>query len=342
MKSRRSLAFLCLAILAVLLFGVGNVAHATPLTTGNILVSDEVFSGPGRVREFTPAGVLVQTFNFPASPPGDGQPRDLIVDSNGNIQIYNGTFTPVLTTLNPAGTGTVTGNTPFLGWSTINNTTYGGIAAFGDFVFATDMATAGAGSPNGIVRFNVNDLSALRFASGPPNGPGDYIDLTIGRDGLLYAQFPGTSPGGNQVDVFDPTTLAFQRRINLGVDLRAIAVDQNGDIFAVALNDNRIFQFDTNGNLLRTVTSIGGFWDIDIDGAGRLVIAAGDRIVLTDRSLSSLNILNVGTISPVGTFVAFVQPPLGPAGLAVPEPASLAPLGIGLAGLLVWRWRKRS
>src|SRR5262249_2275021 len=198
--------------------------YADALTTGNILVSDEVFGGTGRVREFTPSGQLVQTFNFPLAP-GDGQPRSITVDSNGNIQIYNGTFTPYLTTLNPV-TGAVVSNVTLPGWSTVNNITYGGLGAFGHYVFATDMFTFGGGEPNGMIRFNVNDGTALRFASGPPNGPGDYIQLAVGKDGLLYGEFPGTSPGGNGVNVFDPTTLTLLRSLYLHQDLRSIAVDQ--------------------------------------------------------------------------------------------------------------------
>src|SRR5262245_14832486 len=166
-----------LTVLVLSLAAEAGPAHAGPLTTGNILVSDEVFGTQGRIREFTPSGVLVQAFTFPTT----GQPRDIVVDANGNIQIYNGTFTPALTTLNPA-TGAVVSDTPFAGWSTVNNITYGGTAAFGTFAFVSDMATAGAGAPNGIIRFNVDGLSGVRFASGPPNGPGDYIDLAVGRD----------------------------------------------------------------------------------------------------------------------------------------------------------------
>jgi hypothetical protein len=310
-----------MAFIVGLVAGAGP-AHAQPLTPGNVLVSDEVFSGSGRVREFTPAGALVRTFTYPVSPPADFQPRDIVVDVNHNIQIYNGTFTPVLTTLDPV-SGNVVSNTPFTGWSTVNNTTYGGLAAAGKYVFATDMATAG-GEPNGIVRFDVTNSTAVRFGSGVANGSGDYIDVAVGRDGLVYAQFPGTSPGGNQVDVYDPVTMAFLRRINLNINLRAIAVDANGDLFAVANNDGNVYHFDTLGNLLAAVpTPSGGYSDIDIDGSGRLVFVSNGTVVLSDRTLASFATLNVGTTSPAAQFTAWVQDPVA----VVPEPGSLLLLG---------------
>jgi sugar lactone lactonase YvrE len=317
------------AVASWIAMGLG-AAQAAPLVPGDILVSDEVFGGNGRIREFTPAGVLVQTFTFPTAP-GDGQPRGIAVDSNGNIQIYNGTFHPVLTTLDPA-TGAVVRNTAFPGWSTINNTTYGGVGAFGNSVFVTTTAT-GVSSDRGLIRFNVNDFSGIRF------GSNDYIQLAVGKDGLLYAQTPPTSPGGFQLDVYDPTTLAFLRQIDLGQDLRSIAVDQNGDIFATNINDPNIYEFDPNGVLLRTLTtSIRGLSEIELDDSGRLVAASGGTLVVTDTSLSGFTTLDVGTISPVDTFIAFVEPPRG---LAVPEPSSLTLVGLAIPGLAGYAWRRR-
>jgi hypothetical protein len=338
--------------LVLLLAASLGTARADPLTPGNFLVSDETFGAPGRVREFTPSGDLVQTFTFPSpAPGGDGQPRSIIVDSNSNIQIYNGTFHPVLTTLDPV-SGTVVNNTSFPGWSTINNTTYGGLGAFDHYVFATSTKT-GSSDQNGIIRFDVNDYSGVRF------GSNDYIQLAIGLDGLLYAQTPPTSPGGYLLDVFDPTTLAFQRTINLGLDLRSIAVDENGNIFATNINDSHIYQFDTNGVLQNTVdTGVRGLSEIVISNSDQLLAASNGTLVLTDTSLSSFTTLDVGTISPVDTFVAWVESPqsppdstsgnsssdpllAGPSLSPAPEPSSLILLGMGGAGLAGYTWRRK-
>jgi hypothetical protein len=67
------------------------------------------------------------------------------------------------------------------------------------------------------------------------------------------------------------------------------------------------------------------------------LIASGDVLLLTDRTLSSFTTLNVGSISPVGIFSAWVQPPLG----SIPEPSSLTLLGIGAVGLAGHAWQRR-
>jgi hypothetical protein len=333
------------ALAALALLPAAGPAAAAPITQGNILVSDEVLSGPGRVREFTPAGVLVQTFVLAVNPLSDGPPRDLVVDANGNVQIYNGTLSPALISLDPVAAG-VFRNTPFAGWSTVGNLTYGGVAAFDDFVFVTDMATPGPGSPNGIIRFDVNTWAGVRFGGGAAGGPGDTIDLTVGRDGLLYAQAPGTSPGGNLVTVYDPATLALVRQVDLGIDLRSIAVAANGDIFAVAFNSPVISRFSGTGALLQTLNpGVGGFADINLDATGRIVATAGGTLVLTTTALSGFTALNVGPVSGGGfvTFAAFVEAPLGPTpAAAVPEPASALLLGAGAAGLAAARLRRRA
>jgi hypothetical protein len=78
-------------------------------------------------------------------------------------------------------------NKTFPGWSTINNVTYGGIAAFRNFVYVTDTYSA-VGRAKGIVRFDLVNNTAQRFAA-----EAEVIDLNIGLDGNLYGLAP--SPG---------------------------------------------------------------------------------------------------------------------------------------------------
>ena len=123
----------------------------------------------------------------------------MTVAPNGDIVVFNGTFSPQLS-IYSASAGTWSNRT-LAGWSTVNNLTYGGVAAFGTYAYATDMTTAGSGSPNGIVRFNLADNTAQRFSSG------DFIQMTLGLDSVLYAL--GSYNGlGTTVLEFNPNTMA--------------------------------------------------------------------------------------------------------------------------------------
>src|SRR5713226_4915445 len=146
--------------------------------TGNLLLS--IWNGTnGKIKEFTSAGALVRTLTTPSVEAPFDQARGMAVEPNGDIVVFNGTFTPQLSILS-ASTGTWSNRT-LAGWSTANNLTYGGVAVFGNYAYATDMATADPGSPNGIVRFNLADGTAQRYYNS------DVIQLTLGLDGKLYA-----------------------------------------------------------------------------------------------------------------------------------------------------------
>src|SRR5262249_27860740 len=146
------------------------------------------------LHQYTTSGVLIRDYTFTTGPGGDGGSRGVTVDKNGNFQIFDGTFSPYLTTVDRV-TGNTLSNVTTAGWSTANASFYGAIGAFGNYVFVPDFSTGSGGGANGIVRFNVNDGTAVRFSSG------DYANLAMGLDGLLYA-------GGGPVNVFDPTSLA--------------------------------------------------------------------------------------------------------------------------------------
>ena len=271
------------AVAAVFLVA-GRPATAGPFGAGDILVVTQDYepgSYPSKVIEMTRDGGIVQTIPIPR--PGDDEARDLVVDRQKSLQVFNGTFDPYLSTYDPAGGWT---HHTYPGWSIINNGTYGGIATFEDYVFVTDQRTFGPGDePSGIVRFSLRDYSAARFADG-----GDYIDLTLGLDGLLYALYPSGSPGGTSVDVFDPASLALLRTVSLpfGLSPRGLAVDAAGRIFTAGFDQIR--RFSRTGTLERSVTTsalVGSFHDlgdIDIDASGRLVMGGWCGEILVSNS----------------------------------------------------------
>jgi hypothetical protein len=299
-------------------------ALAGPLTPGDIIISNST-SGFQDIFEYTPGGTLVQ--RIPIAPAGDG--RDLVVDGNGQIQLYNGTFSPTLTQYNQATTSF--GSQSFAGWSTVNNITYGGIATIGRYVFVTDMQTSGDGSPSGVVRFDLGGGPTVRFATDL-----NPIDLNVGLDGRLYVlNEDGVSAGGNRIEVFDPTSMDYIREIILPNEQRAIAVDANGDIYGAERDPSgMINHFDSDGLLLKSIAGFGGESDIDINSDGGLVVAShGGELLVTTTQLDSAFIF--GTRPSDGmNFAAWVPS-------AVPEPSSLGLLGIGLALALSGRLRRR-
>jgi hypothetical protein len=314
--------------------------QATPLLPGNVLISSSANLQSGTIREYTPAGVLVQTFAVPTPSGVTPYPRDIATDSLGRINVWNGTFTPVLTTMTPSlapGSATSVNNT-LAGWSTVNATYFGGLAVGGNYAYATDMATSNGGEPNGIVRFDLTSSQAIRFGQGAANTHGDYIDLNIGLDGLLYAIYPGGSPAGNMLDVFNPLTMALLRTVNLNMDLGAIAVDQAGEIFATSPFDPRIFRFNANGVLTGSlVTGTDGLRDLDLSGDGRLFTISGNgRAIFTDITLASMTSFNAGPANTFfGAFVTAVAAVPESGGTALLLISTLLPLGV--AGLVMER-----
>jgi hypothetical protein len=304
--------------------------HAVPLTPGNILISRlDTF----QITEYTPAGAVVQTFNItPSTSAPTESLRDIVVDANGNVQIYNGTFDPVLSSLNPT-TGSLSNRT-FPGFSTINNGSFGGIGVFGSFVFTTDMQTFGepADEAKGIVRFDLSSGTALRF--GEIDG---YQDLTIGGDNLVYA-LPGEGLPANRIDVFDPTSLALVRSINLdsalfNADVRGIAVGFDGTIYAAAWN-GFVYALDEQGMILNSRnTGEGDLTDIDLDALGRLVIGSRfGEVILTDIALATQISFNVDNQEfGENIHVAWV----------IPEPTTVTLLVVALCFLTLGWWRSR-
>ena len=312
--------------LGMLLSSLTISAGAATLTPGRILVTTDQSATPANtLYEYTTGGVKTQTFAVPyPTTPRDNYVRDIAVTPSGTVQIFNGTFAPVLTTLDPA-SGAVAHHTG--DFSVAGNVSYGGVAIFNNYIFVGDENTAN--SPNtGIVRFDAsNNYATTRFRSGT-----EYERVSIGANGLLYALQGNEFLGLPGVDVFDPQTMSLIRSVKLDADSRAVAVNPAGDLF-VANWDGKVYHYTPTGTLLGTRDlGFGNIEDIDISPTGQLVIGGrfGD-VIVTDTSLASQTSFKA---SGTPVFVAFSSP--------VPEPVGLGVLGIGAAGLLLRRGRRRS
>src|SRR5262249_23465908 len=126
--------------------------------------------------------------------------RGISVDPSGKVNLFNGSFNPVLSTYSFATQSWANQTTS--GWSTIADITYGGAATFKNYVFVTDTTTANQ-PLNGLIRFDNSGGPTTHFATGH-----NFTDVTLGLDGLLYGLTDDTP---NQVFVYNPQTLAFVR-----------------------------------------------------------------------------------------------------------------------------------
>jgi hypothetical protein len=303
-NSRRALLRALSVSCIELTIAFASQSTAAPFTIGNLLVSSN-----DRLYEYSQFGVLLQVYPIPYSPgmrPVTEEARDVAFGPGGSAIVYNGTFDPLLSKLDAASSSWTHRTYP--GWSTFNNISYGGIAVRGNHAFVSDMETFGPGdTPKGIVRIDVTTGAGVRFAEDIQT-----IDLNLGADGLLYALHivDGNHTEGELIDVYDPTTLSFVRRLNVGPH-RAVDVNAAGELFLVDWN-GMLEHRDPLGNVIKTknLQSIEyNLYDIDLGPGGRIAIGSRNAdVILTDVSFNSLSSFDVGT---QGTFVAFVPEPAG-------------------------------
>jgi hypothetical protein len=303
-------------------FGALSARALTP-AAGDIIVTFNYYTGSTlepHVGDYTVSGARAQTFDVPLAPDGTYEARDLVFGPGDAFYLYNGTFSPTLARFD-FGTSTWTSST-FAGWSTVNNTTYGGLASSGQYVFASDMATAPPGDPQGIVRFDTSGGPTVRFAQNIAPG-----DISLGADGILYAIDRSSSPQST-VYKFDPNTFASLGTIPITFDdNRAVAALSDDSIFVATLA-GVVTHYSADGTVLKSLTVSGEhFSDIDISPSGQIALGTSNEgdVVLTDIGLNTSTRFHVPTNLP--TFVAWV----------VPEPSTGLLVVAGLLGLTGWR-----
>jgi hypothetical protein len=315
---------------------------AAPINSQSILVS--YVDVRSNVAEFSRAGTVLQNFVVPT---GTGSLtntdiEDIAMGRNGKLQIFNGRFSPFLTTLTPQsapGAATFEHHT-IAGWS---HSGWTGIAIDEgrNAIYVNDMSTASPGGPAGIIQFDANTYVATRKKSG------EYTGVILGRDGLLYASYPPTHPGNHMLDVIDPNSFSVLRTITLprshsptgsDVTFTGYAVDAQGFIYGTEGEDfgHGISKFSPDGTRIKYLSvNISFPWlrDLALSPDGNLVTLSQDGdVVMTSTALDSYTSFRSELIHHRPVSVAWAV-------TTVPEPGALWLIVCGVVGTVRKRVR---
>ncbi len=238
-----------------------------PLTPGSVVIiksanEDSILTEEEMLIEITPDARILQSWIIPGSAEFAGtEPEDLVFDSHGNLQILQriANADPRITTFHSQ-TFTFTDHL-ISGWDAGEQ-----LEAFEDYLFTSDRATG----PNadGLLRIRVDTFAVERFAA----GLGDPIDVTVGRDGIVYMLTDSVIPNYTTLHAFDPNSLAHIRSLELqGNYIRAV-VDEDGHIFA---DGNPVTHFMPNGAVVRSSIAAGdvGPGDMNLTSIGLITFS---------------------------------------------------------------------
>jgi hypothetical protein len=273
----------------------------------NLLATFDTGSLPASVGEFTVGGTLLRSEANPAAPNSTSNgPHDVDVTADGRWVVFNGHFETSLNVYDPVADTWEQGTFP--GWTSVGNDSYGGLTTAGNYVYVPDMFTYNGGEPTGIVRFDLDDLSAERFASGT-----EYTDLNIGLDGLLYALRGDYGP----VDVYNPLTMVKLRTVTptAGGTYRGVTADAGGNLFVIDWNED-LWKFSSTGQMLgyldlsaATQNDVRDTHDVDISNDGQYLVVGSRFGWVTHLTTSFTDVTHFLAGDARNAHATFLEPP---------------------------------
>lgn len=142
----------------------------------------------------------------------------------------------------------------------------------------------------GIARFNINTNTYEYFASDPKTS---YQDISL-YNGQVYALFL------KRIDVFDASTLAFVKSINLSESVLNITIAQGGSIYASKFG--QVYHFTSEGVLMKKMdlplSHNARIGDIDMSPDGMLIVNESENktpmAAIVNPELTSVFLVDIG------------------------------------------------